>query len=80
VKEAIILYNNIKRQEAIFDGSNKKRVNFVRQLAEADAEYYSVLKDEFKNKTPTPCNCELVLINLPCLLGQFFIMWSGELQ
>jgi hypothetical protein len=26
----------------------------VRQLAEADAEYYSVLKDEFKNKTPTP--------------------------
>ena len=44
----------IKLQEAIFDGSNKKRVNFVRQLAEADAEYYSVLKGEFKNKTPTP--------------------------
>jgi hypothetical protein len=40
----------------MFDGSNKKRVHFGRQLAEADAEYYSVhaLKSEFKNKTPTP--------------------------
>ena len=35
---------------------DKKRVNFVRQLAEADDEYYSVhaLKSEFKDKTPTP--------------------------
>jgi hypothetical protein len=43
-------------QWAIFDGSNKKRITFVRQLAEADAEYYSVhaLKSESKNKTATP--------------------------
>ena len=42
----------IQRQEAIFDSSDKKRVNFVRQLAEADAEYYSIhaLKGELKKK------------------------------
>jgi hypothetical protein len=42
----------IIRQEAIFDSSDKKRVNFMRQLAEADAEYYSVhaLKSELKKK------------------------------
>ena len=46
----------IERHEANFDSSDKKRVNFVRQLAEADEEYYSVhaLKSEFKDKTPTP--------------------------
>jgi len=46
----------IERYEASFDSSDKKRVNFVRQLAEADDEYYSVhaLKIEFKDKTPTP--------------------------
>ena len=43
----------IQRQEAIFESSDKKRVNFVRQLAEADAEYYSVhaLKSELKKNS-----------------------------
>jgi hypothetical protein len=43
----------IQRQEAIFESSDKTRVNFVRQLAEADAEYYSVhaLKGELKKNS-----------------------------